>query len=461
MASVPNVKLLKSLPVDITARCNDSFIFLRRQEKEIEKELQLFLDIQSAGLHAQISGSVPDDASPFASTSSSMTFEPSRTRHGTTGFIMPVRQPESRRLGLNGARKGVLRGIERLLMVKEEERHVIDIEIGKRDDALADIDSLISRRRKLEESMLNVSLEQRQSCLSQLVDEKQTLEEQIHRLKAKLMNMEARHQRLTEEIAERQSSADSRMSSYKASMSLLESESRSFLRYLPFPPTLVKKDLPPFYALNPARRTLEMARDQWGREKSILRKRQTKVDDEIDALHEGGSLWQETMVMIYAFEGQLRNDVASSEPQRTRPALLSELHEIIRKLENALHLAELKHWNLLICCIGAELATFQEAQKLMVETEAEDNTRYICDHLLRDSQSGLIENAKSRPQDGDLTQSRDCGAEQLAETTTPFFARSSAEIASDCIRRAGEASGFSNPSSRNLDHDDEPDPAWL
>ncbi|KAI5303001.1 hypothetical protein KEM56_000133 [Ascosphaera pollenicola] len=461
MGSISSLKPLRSLPIDITVRHQDPFVYIRRQEKSIEKDLQYLLDVQSAKLQAQLSGNVLDDASPANSASSSMVFHHSRAAHDV-GVTVPVRQPKSPRLGLGGARKGILRDMESLLYLKQEERNLIADELKKRDAALADTNGLMTRRRELEESMATVSNEQGQLHLGQLVNEAQTLEQEIHQLEMKLMDMKARHRRLTDEIAKEQSSADARLSSYRASLSLLDSESRSFLRSLPFPPILLKNTLPPFYAVDPRRRTLQMAKEQWLAEKSFLENKLRQVDDEMDALYEGGSLWQEVIATIYAFEKRLRKEVSSRLSSRVKSSILRDLRRAIKSLEGALHVTEAKGWNLLICCIGAELAAFHEAQRLMSETEAEDNARLAHNEPPQNGQGGVPVTPEQGLQDGKTTHLEGQTAERATEITTTTIARNYPETANDLIPETEEGTGLASSSSQDRTGlDDEPDPAWL
>lgn len=462
MGSISSTKPLRSLPVEITARYQDPFLYIRRHEKSIEKDLQFLLDVQSEKLQAQLSGNALDSTSPAGSASSSMVFHTSRAAN-EVGITVPVRQPKGPRIGLGGARKGILRGMESLLYLKQEESQLIANEVKKRDAALADVINFMNRRAELEQDMAAVSDRQSHSYLGQLVKEAQTLEQEIHQLEMKLMDMKARHRRLAEEITKEQSSADAKLSSYNASLALLDSESRSFLRSLPFPPSIFKNGLPPFYTIDPKRRTLQMARSQWSEEKTILERRKEQVDEEMDALYEGGKLWQEVVATIYAFEKKLRKDIVSQTPSRIKPSTLRGLDRAIGSLKNALHCAEAKGWNLLICCIGAELAAFHEAQRLLSETEAERNSRLAQDEPPPSGRDGASEFPESGSQDRKKLHMEKQRAEQDAEIgTTPNFVKDRPETDRDHISETEHGAGLSSSSGRDQSIlDDEPDPAWL
>jgi len=67
------------------------------------------------------------------------------------------------------------------------------------------------------------------------------------------------------------------------------------------------------------------------------------------------------------FDGTRAAGVSANSPEQAMYAQLAKMATVMSGLEERLHLAEEKGWNLLICAIGAELAAFQEAEHMLQE----------------------------------------------------------------------------------------------
>jgi hypothetical protein len=131
-----------------------------------------------------------------------------------------------------------------------------------------------------------------------------------------------------------------------------------------------------FLQLRPERRTMEMARNWWQGEIAALERRKAKISEDRQALTEGSEVWSEVTGLVAQFEAKLRELVKASqagdadeEPQQAAMRnQLSEMDDVVQELQHRLQIAESKHWNLLICAIGAELEAFIEAKALLKET---------------------------------------------------------------------------------------------
>ncbi|KAL1961065.1 hypothetical protein VTO42DRAFT_4953 [Malbranchea cinnamomea] len=455
----PPKPILQPAPVRLSRPIHhsDPFLYIDRQARQLQNDLQALLDAQSTGLAAGSQASGDD-----ATSTGSLTPTPS-SHHGSQksrGRPIPVRQPPEKKIGLRGARRGILKSMHELLSLREEEQQIIHRELSDRREALKTVDTFESKRNGLQKSIAEIQSDGSVARLEELKGQAKGLEEEIHELEVKLMEMKTRHRHMLSEISELQNSVDSRMSSYKESLSLLDADVKRYLKSPPVEPLPVAGDSPPnFYSLPSKRRTLEMAKEHWTGEQVELRKRKRKVDLEIKALKEGGAVWSKVISDVSAFEKSLAElmrqsmVVPSSSPSgkaqpdidKTRAdEVLSQLDETTTKLENMLKLAEENKWNLLICSIGAELEAFRQAKPLLLSI-LRSNEREEPDISDNDVPPEFL---SARTNDDDPT-SPDLDSQGRSESPGPNLSR-------------GETS--SPPALLNMkpaDADDEPDPAWL
>ncbi|EEH46979.1 uncharacterized protein PADG_03077 [Paracoccidioides brasiliensis Pb18] len=440
------------VPPDVSIHCYDSFLHIERQSRQLQRDLQTLLDAQSVGLAAGLSGSTRDEST----SSGSLTPTPSPpTRFGSlrsNTVTTPVRQPTKKKIGLRGARCGILKIMHTLLSVKEEERRLIDSELRDRRSAVKEVDTLVSKQRGLEKAISEIQTQQGPLMAESLMREAHTLESKIREMEMKLQYMKARHRHILDEVSQIQNSVDAKLSSYKASLALVQADMNRYLQSPPIQPLVPPSATPPpFYALNPKRRTLEMAKEQWVMEQSELRSKRRNVDFEIEALREGGEVWQRVVSEISNFEQLLRQEMRNllqetqlleSEDQYSARVehgrtVLNELEDTLIQLETSLQLAEQKNWNLLICCIGAELEAFREAKRLLLETFPSPV-----------KVNGMDQDKDLDPNSGEDTTAPSSKIEELS-------APSLLTVEKDAVAQSSEQS------SRSEDDDDEPDPSWL
>jgi hypothetical protein len=122
-----------------------------------------------------------------------------------------------------------------------------------------------------------------------------------------------------------------------------------------------------FTALPPARRTLGLASEWWNKERATLIDRKSAAKDEKRALEEGAEVWTSTIEIVTAFEEDLRQQMAANTAQDNAGLReqVGKMGDVIEKLERNLGVAESKHWNLLVCAIGAELEAFKEGEGIL------------------------------------------------------------------------------------------------
>ncbi|PGH10315.1 hypothetical protein GX51_00072 [Blastomyces parvus] len=446
---------IRSIPPEVAVHPYDGFLHIERQSRQLQRDLQTLLDAQSAGLAAGLSGSAGDDTT----SNGSLTPTPALSQFGSSPrnvITIPVRQPPKKQIGLRSSRRGILRTMHTLLSLKEEERRLIDSELKNRRLAVKQVDSFVSKQSGLEKAIAEIQMNDGSLRAENLMREARTLETDIRDLESKLLQMKSRHRHILNEVSQIQNSVDAQLSSYKASLALVQTDVSNYLRSPPTRPLAPPSATPPpFYALNPKRRTLEMAKEQWIVEQGELRSKRRKVDLEIEALREGGGVWQKAVSDISNFEKLLREEMRSLQqgsqilqlrgggPSITHgQAVLDELDNTTSQLETSLQLAEQKNWNLLICCIGAELETFREARRLLLETFPALGTANGKDAGLSKGTTEVGLNSQEDTSAAASGKVEDSKSPPLAENTTVQLPRSPVL------------------SSRSED-DDEPDPAWL
>jgi len=270
--------------------------------------------------------------------------------------------------------------------LKEEELRIVDTESKAREDALRHTEQFEAKKTSLVTEMEALQEDESSRLARSLRSEAEKVEKEIKELENRLFELKGRHRHLIGQISQLENSVDSKLSSYQSSLVLLEKEVKTFLRRPPVPHSLGSSAGPGMYALKPERRTLQMAQEQWTAEREMLAQRRTDVDMEKMALEQGGAIWRDAIHRINDFEKELRVETkvlsspshTSSLPDGTngsRPRSVEEnvstqtvrtkLDNLILSLEKDLEYAESKNWNLLICCLGAELEAFREASDLL------------------------------------------------------------------------------------------------
>ncbi|KAG2420842.1 hypothetical protein HFD88_000456 [Aspergillus terreus] len=435
---------LLSLPIRASVYHQDPLIHINRQVKHIQQYLQLLIDAQSDGLLAGLGKPLQDD---------DRTLSPGRSDTQSSQRLptTPVRQPASEKISLRTAREGIFKSIYDLLKLREEERDILTFRVDERRKALGEVDDYNRKREGLEKaiSMIHENRESQRS--RELRAESATLETEIHEMETRLSQMKARHRHVLEEISQLDNSVESKLSSYKASLSLLESKIQRFLQSPPVEPYPVNPEQTAFYSLNPKRRTLDMAKEYWDTEQSDLQRRQEEITAEIQALEEGGGVWKQVVGEVSGFEKRLRATMRQSierQSQLLNPdeapheqAAAGEIRNILEDLSNTttgvehhLEIAEAKDWRLLICCIAAELEALREARSLLLDAFGV-------------TEDALFPSEKGKAPEG-----------QRGETQSDPLGVDNPEPPADLLR---DADVHSQGAVSRSDEDDEPDPAWL
>lgn len=315
-------------------------------------------------------GQLDDQASTGSSTPTV-----SSVRKNSTN---PLRQPSRRKYSLRAARRGIYRRIQQLAAVKEEESHLLESDLSKNKAVLERITKWEGKRNGLEQRIQAIEKNGTGLKAHTLKEEAGKLEADIRQLEEKLRGMKVKYRRILEELSETENSVEAKLSSYKASLSLLESEVAKFLARPPPESHRNPSKTTTFFTLPPKRRTLAMAKDYWQDEQTRLEESYQEVDIDRDALEEGAVLWNDVVNNVTDFESNLEeemlkmgksrdpNDMMSqTSADNSIKGILSRMDKTILYIESKLKLAESKNWKLLVCCIGAELEAFKQGREML------------------------------------------------------------------------------------------------
>ncbi|KKK19233.1 hypothetical protein AOCH_006381 [Aspergillus ochraceoroseus] len=438
-------KTLVPLPLGASAYHQDPLLYIDRQSRHIQRNLQILIDAQSEGLLAGLSNQPLEESTSngsYASTPGSVS-----PRGAST---LPIRQPPPKKIGLRAAREGIFKSIFDLLKLREEEQEILSFRVDERENALKDVNAFTAKRVGLEKAISTIHENRQSQRTRELREEASTLETEIHELETRLSQMKARHQHVIQEVSQIENTVESKLSSYKASLSLLESDVRKFLSSPPVKPQATHADRETFYNLKSSRRTLDMAQEHWKQEQSELRRRQQEVNAEIHALEEGGGVWKQVIGDISGFERRLKAAMRQSlqnQSQLLEPhgpsgshredelvrTIMEDLGQTTEHVENQLAFAEERDWKLLVCCISAELQALREAREMLL-------------NVFNATEEGKAAHDSSRDRINH-------------DSPTDPLGVDNPEPPIDLLRdleRHSRATGH-----RSEDEDDEPDPAWL
>lgn len=379
---------------------------LARRERAIVAEVQRFLQVQEEVLAGGDDRSSASDGGSITPTTSvvssprppgrSVSFLEPVTRSGPGGDIIPVRQPRKKKLGVSGARKGISRSLAELADLKAEEDASLTAALSARKQALTKLRKLATRQSDIVEELHALETDDQEPLKREfetLDDEHKGVCTEIEDLEKRLASLKSRRRNLESQMHDVKNRREAGLSGYKNALKEVEDTVKTFLARPPVKPLDVAAltenaqddvERPPspggveFMHLRPERRTIDMARDWWQSEVSILETRQAQVDTERIALEEGGEVWEEVANIVLDFEAALRKqmttvniDEKGKARELTAAETLKQQHDniagVTARLDERLRVAEEKGWNLLIAAIGAEVMAFNEALRVNSE----------------------------------------------------------------------------------------------
>ena len=353
---------------------NDTLVGFKRQEIYLQKTLQNLLDAQSEGLQSGL-GMSPEEDGVSSAAGGTPTLDSIDGGSERAKGVVPARQSKNKRIGLRSARRGISRAMNDLAALKTQEEEVMEAQLADTEEDLIVVQGLTSKKRALEQQVSNIENEEVSRNIGKLQQEERTLDAEIKATENKLWEMKSRQRHLLGHIESLDNSIQSKLSSYKAALTLAEKEARAFLAR-PKVSSLITGSQS-LWALPVPRRTLEMASEQFYEEREKIRQRSVDIEVEKNALEEGLLMWEDVVADVTAVEKTLREEMQQlSIHQSSRTAensgTMDGTQTILRRMESAkshiesqLTIAEERKWKLLVCCIGAELEAILEGYEIL------------------------------------------------------------------------------------------------
>ncbi|KZF26190.1 hypothetical protein L228DRAFT_7279 [Xylona heveae TC161] len=431
----------------------DPLLALRRREHYIQQDLQTLLDAQADGLIAGLTGD--GQAHDVSSSTGSSTPTSSRNAPEFTKASVTA-QSSRRRPGLRAARRGILSSMHELALVKDEESHILEVQMSERDQVLERITAWAKKKDGLRKEIEDIKKGHEALQLHDLKLQSGDLEREISVLEERLGGMKARHRALAGEISRLENSVQAKLSSYTTSLSMVDSQVQGFLAK---PPLKVPRDFDEqmsFLSLQPERRTLDLAKEHWQVERDFFHEKYTSAEAERDALEDGAVIWNDVITEAMAFEKRLRNEMRNIGSSRSLPSnsrkdardhddaskgmkeILQLMDQTILQIESKFKLAETRGWKLLVCCIGAELEAFKEGKEILAEA---------LDALTTTSNQGLLSSVEEQ--------------DQTASNAWLDSPAGLSPVHSHSPKSDSRRETVAEPIDRSEDEDDEPDPELL
>ncbi|KAH7058706.1 hypothetical protein B0J12DRAFT_566733 [Macrophomina phaseolina] len=335
----------------------DNLVLLRRQEKQLHDDLQHLLYQQDEALRAASPST--DDADLSGSATPTV-------RSLADNRRSPNTQPRSN-IGVRAVRKSIRSAMRQLANVKAEETRLLDHERSGNDSVIQKLASWAAEKEDLERHIHEIEQGEEGAQTDLLKKEAHLLQAQIQELEEQLRAMKARHRRLLSDISGIENSVQSKLSSYKASLSILDADIQAFLKA---PPVRDRQSSEaPFFKIPPKRRTLNLAMDHWEEQQANVDKMRKETETERNALEQGAVMWSDVVHSITEFEKHIaeatRNHSSSADPAAEARDLIAHLDETINHIESQIELAEERGWKLLVACIGAELSALHEGRRML------------------------------------------------------------------------------------------------
>ena len=239
--------------------------------------------------------------------------------------------------------------------LKSSEAGLLEEEILRREGVISDVDGLAQKSQDLQGQIEAIESESSNDRIHGLKEEEFSLGTEIRELETRLFEMKARQRHLLREISALESGVKSKLSSYRSALKLAEQESKEYLAHPPLDVLGQERRGDGVWALPPARRTLDLAKEQWVEEQKTLDGKRGSVLVEKEALEQGGRMWEDAVEEIVAVEDALRREMLNIKGEQGIQSILERISQAAKKLEGFLTRAETNDWKLLIVAIGAEL----------------------------------------------------------------------------------------------------------
>ncbi|KAI4721498.1 hypothetical protein E4T48_02234 [Aureobasidium sp. EXF-10727] len=429
-----------------SVQTDDTLLLFRRKQRELEAQLQLLLDAQAdallAGLDPSPKSAAEDDALSTGSSTPTASALHSKPK--------PKLSSKAEKIGLRQARVGLYATMRRLAQLKSQESQYLAPSLDHFASVVDQLDAWQKKRSALQSRASQIQSGDDRNRALDLHKQADDMQTEINELEERLARLKRDQHKLREEAQEIENTVDARLASYTNSLSLVEDSVQIFLQDASashWTAVINVAVMDRFWRSPSQSRTLESAKDVFGRERDSLVEKRRISDTEREALEEGAVVWKNTVKQVSTFERTLAKTMSrmgqESHSQFDSPAetkeLLSMLEQTTTELENKHKLAEIRSWKLLVAAIGAELEAFLKGKQILEVA------------LAAASGDTIFEG----------TRGASSSSEQLEGTQTP---RGSKHDDGEAIRDLDKAFAAKRPAPSILDtdtEDDGPDPELL
>lgn len=376
----------------------DSILDVSRHERHLQDHLQCLLDAQSEGLLSGLgrsSATAQDIVIERKDTTPTLSYSTAHAGFQRATSVTPVRQPTKKKIGLRGARRGILRTIHELAALKSQQGELLESQLASREEDSKMVQRFSAKKDGLQAQIKAIENEDNGRKVQEFRQEEKVLDADIKETESRLWEMKARQRHLLGKIEGLNNSVQSKLSSYNAALTLAENETRDFLARPAFSsPTTEAAGKEGLWALPASRRTLQMASEHFHDEREKLEQRSSNIDMERVALQDGAVMWEDVIMEVTALEKVLQEEMQrlqslqALEGRGTEGAtdgmktVLKHMERTRSRIESQLTIARACNWKLLVCCIGAELEAIIEGYGVLLK--ASDNLK----NMEKDGASG-------------------------------------------------------------------------
>ncbi|MCJ1431856.1 hypothetical protein MMC27_001211 [Xylographa pallens] len=510
---------------------------LARQTAHLQRALQSLLDAQSAGLLAGLGGPSHDKVPPspsgdvrqrpsasprrYRDVETPSSEEGSRTpttrassvsrggstyiynnttarthtaetiRYGDVSTPMRRQISTQKRVGLQAARKGILRGLYDLVGVKAQEGAVLAAQLSQHEDTLREMEAAEAKRRGIMGQIETIERNGHEGteAINKLEREEKDIKRAILEAEERLAELKVRLKRVKARREEGGNRLDAKLSSWRATLKDLEREVGE--RWLGDKGTGMRNGKG-VLALPRERRTLGLVRESLKEERAEIEGNLARVEREREACGRGAEVWAGVVATIAEVERRLKSELGSTKSAKKTPktdtserdgvegtvgeggmeAMLQHMTGALSTLSTQLDLAESQGWKLLVCSIGAEVEALREGREMLLSALSQSG-------LLSDTNdlSSLHEMAGSQLGSDTLRTKEDDAVGRDQGSTLPSSASQSFHTTKEAIL-GRSALGVGNHTTngsvisdlaelqercveRSEDEDDEPGPDFL
>ena len=345
----------------------DEQILLCRQAKNIETRLQALLDAQSEGLSRGLGAPFEPGKSLDQSTDPNVWSNPSIKSTSIVRKASKSRQTAPKRISLDASRRAIAQSLSELTSLKRRQIELAQSNVEHVEQDLTYVQGLHGKEVGLRQKIRSIEEEDESRKIQEFRKEEETLMREITELENRLEDMRDRRRHLANQISSWDNRIQSHLSSYRTSLNLVNTETNEYLTRPSKDAGLKEKNDESFWKLPPERRTLPMATDHLQQKRQELQGDLKSIQDEAYALRTGGIIWENVVGIVSMVETRLRDEMQrlSEEPgfgHTQGPEngegideLISTLHDAQAQIERHFQVVQDKGWNLLTCCVGAEL----------------------------------------------------------------------------------------------------------